>query len=144
KFFSSFLLLFLVAAAAQWANICSSQPATKIRGCDTKGCGGYNQPRGARRHGGVDVVCEDGSTIHALFMGRTDQQTRPYGNAIDDKVQLSGEGFCIKMFYIKPVKSSGPIRKGENIGVLLPMQSVYQGITSHVQNHDFTDPTPYL
>uniref|UniRef100_A0A8C6ZCX2 Uncharacterized protein n=1 Tax=Nothoprocta perdicaria TaxID=30464 RepID=A0A8C6ZCX2_NOTPE len=66
--------------------------SNQIRGCDTKGCGGYNQPRGARRHGGVDVVCEDGSTVHALFTGRIDGRTRPYGNAIDDGVQLSREG----------------------------------------------------
>ncbi|NXA50340.1 LECT2 protein, partial [Nothocercus julius] len=142
------LLPFLLAAAAQWANICSSEPANKIRGCDTKGCGGYNQPRGGKRHRGVDVVCGDGSAVRAPFTGRIDRRARPYGNgnAIDDGLQLSGSGFCVKMFYIKPAKSSGPIRKGEKIGVLLPMQSVYRGITSHVhvQNCDFTDPTPHL
>lgn len=55
-------------------------------------------------------------------------------------------GFCVKMFYIKPVKYSGPIEKGEKIGVLLPMQRVYRGIISHVhiQNCDLTDPTPNL
>lgn len=38
--FSSFL-----ATAAQWAKICSSQPANKIRSCDSQGCGGYDSPR---------------------------------------------------------------------------------------------------
>ncbi|XP_009975003.2 leukocyte cell-derived chemotaxin-2-like [Tyto alba] len=136
------------ATAAQWAKICSSQPANKIRGCDSQGCGGYNDPRGGRKHRGVDVVCEDGSVVYAPFTGKIDKQARPYGNgnAIDNGVQLSGSGFCIKMFYIKPVKYSGSIRKGEKIGVLLPMQRVYQGIISHVhiQNCDLTDPTPNL
>ncbi|NXG92767.1 LECT2 protein, partial [Stercorarius parasiticus] len=143
-----FFLFFFLAAAAQWAKICSSQPANKIRGCDSHGCGGYNVPRGGRKHRGVDVVCEDGSVVYAPFTGRITRQVRPYGNgnAIDNGVQLSGSGFCVKMFYIKPVKYSGPIEKGEKIGVLLPMQRVYRGIISHVhiQNCDLTDPTPNL
>ncbi|XP_030360839.1 leukocyte cell-derived chemotaxin-2 [Strigops habroptila] len=136
------------ATAAQWAKICSGQPSNKIRGCDSHGCGGYNYPRGARKHKGVDVVCEDGSVVYAPFTGNIDKRARPYGNnnAIDNGVQLSGSGFCIKMFYIKPIKVSGLIRKGEKIGVLLPMQKVYRGIISHVhiQNCDSTDPTPNL
>uniref|UniRef100_A0A8C4XQB3 Uncharacterized protein n=1 Tax=Falco tinnunculus TaxID=100819 RepID=A0A8C4XQB3_FALTI len=38
-------------------------------------------------------------------------------------------GLCVKMCYIK---YSGPIKKGEKIDVLLPMQRVYRGITSPV------------
>ncbi|NXT75231.1 LECT2 protein, partial [Zapornia atra] len=134
--------------AAQWGNICSSQPANRVRGCDRHGCGGYNNPRGGRKHRGVDVVCEDGSAVYAPFTGKIEKPARPYGNgnAIDNGVQLSGAGFCIKMFYIRPVKNRGSIQKGEKIGVMLPMQSVYPGITSHVhiQNCDLTDPTPNL
>lgn len=50
------------------------------------------------------------------------------------------------MFYIKPVKYRGTMKKGEKIGVLLPMQSVYRGIISHVhiQNCDLTNPTSNL
>ncbi|XP_009501203.2 LOW QUALITY PROTEIN: leukocyte cell-derived chemotaxin-2-like [Phalacrocorax carbo] len=137
------------AAAAQWAEICSGQPANKIRGCDAQGCGGCNDPRGGgRKHRGVDVVCEDGSVVSTPFAGRIHKRARSYGNgsAIGSGVQLSGSGFCIKMLYIKPVKYSGPIKKGEKISVLLPMQRVYQGITSHVhiQNCDLTDPTSNL
>uniref|UniRef100_A0A8C6IU69 Uncharacterized protein n=1 Tax=Melopsittacus undulatus TaxID=13146 RepID=A0A8C6IU69_MELUD len=135
---SSSLMPGIVTTAAQWAKICSSQPSNKIRGCDSHGCGGYSSSRGGRKHRGV----------YAPFTGNIDKQARPYGNnnAIDNRVQLSGSGFCIKMFYIKPIKYSGPIRKGEKIGVLLPMQKVYRGITSHVhiQNCNLTDPTPNL
>ncbi|XP_009700304.1 PREDICTED: leukocyte cell-derived chemotaxin-2-like [Cariama cristata] len=136
------------AAAEKWARICSSHPTNEIRGCDAQGCGGYNNPRGGRKHRGVDVLCEDGSVVYAPFLAKIDRQTKPYGNgnAIDNGVQLSGSGFCIKMFYIKPVKYSGLVKKGEKIGVMLPMQRVYQGIMSHVhiQNCDLTDPTPNL
>ncbi|XP_009463154.1 PREDICTED: leukocyte cell-derived chemotaxin-2-like [Nipponia nippon] len=108
----------------------------------------FSSMRGGKKRGGVDVVCEDGSVAHAPFTGKIDKQARPYrdGNAIDNRVQLSGSGFCIKMFYIKPIDYSGPIEKGEKIGILLSMQRVYQGITSHVhiQNYDLTDSTPNL
>ncbi|XP_068004418.1 leukocyte cell-derived chemotaxin-2-like [Melanerpes formicivorus] len=136
------------AAAAQWAKICSSESANKVRGCDPQGCGGYNYPSAGRKHKGVDVVCQDGAEVFAPFSGRVVKQAKPYGNgnAIDNGVQLAGAGFCIKMFYIKPVKYSGSIKKGEKIGILLPLQKVYRGIISHVhiQNCDLTDPTPYL
>ncbi|NXS93702.1 LECT2 protein, partial [Jacana jacana] len=136
------------AAAGQWAKICSSQPSNRIRDCDSYGCGRYNAPRGGRRHKGVDVLCEDGAVVYAPFTGNIVSRARPYGNgnAIDNGVQLSGSGFCVKMFYIEPVKYNGPITKGEKIGVLLPMQRVYRGIKSHVhiQNCDLTDPTSNL
>ncbi|XP_035194646.1 leukocyte cell-derived chemotaxin-2 [Oxyura jamaicensis] len=145
-------LILLIAissvAAGQWGTICAGQPSNKIRGCDRHGCGHYNAPRGVKKHKGVDVVCTDGSAVYAPFAGKIDRQAKPYGNsnAIDNGIQLSGGGFCIKMFYIKPVKYSGTIKKGEKIGVLLPMQSVYRGITSHVhiQNCDLTNPTSNL
>ncbi|XP_009994005.1 PREDICTED: leukocyte cell-derived chemotaxin-2-like [Chaetura pelagica] len=135
-------------AAAKWGKVCSSQSANKLRGCDSWGCGGYNSPRGARKHKGVDLVCKDGSDVLAPFSGKIDKQAKPYGNgnSIDNGLQLSGSGFCVKIFYIKPIKFSGPIKKGEKIGVLLPMQKVYRGIISHVhiQNCDLSDPTPYV
>lgn len=55
-------------------------------------------------------------------------------------------GFCVKMFYIKPIKYKGSIRKGEKLGTLLPLQKVYPGIQSHVhiENCDSSDPTAYL
>lgn len=55
-------------------------------------------------------------------------------------------GFCIKMFYIKPIKYKGSIKKGEKLGTLLPLQKVYPGIQSHIhiENCDLRDPTAYL
>ncbi|XP_010177166.1 PREDICTED: leukocyte cell-derived chemotaxin-2-like, partial [Mesitornis unicolor] len=133
-----------LAATAQRLKTCSSQPANKIRGCDSQGCGRDSW----KKHRGADVVCEDGSVVYAPFMEKIDRHSRPYrnGNAIDNRVRLSGPGFCIKMYDIKFIKCNDSIRKGEKIGVLLPMQRVYQRITSHVhiQNRDSTDPTPNL
>lgn len=55
-------------------------------------------------------------------------------------------GFCVKIFYIKPIKYKGSIKKGEKLGTLLPLQKVYPGIQSHVHvdNCDSSDPTAYL
>ncbi|XP_019390673.1 PREDICTED: leukocyte cell-derived chemotaxin-2-like [Crocodylus porosus] len=136
------------AFAGPWANICSTQLANRVRGCDSKGCGGYTNERGSQMHQGVDVICKDGSVVYSPFTGNIDRKVKPYGNrnAIDNGIQLSGSGHCIKMFHIKPFKSRGPIKKGQRLGIMLPMQKVYPGITSHVhiQNCDLTDPTHYL
>ncbi|NWX50980.1 LECT2 protein, partial [Steatornis caripensis] len=144
---SIFLFSSFPAAAAQWAKICSSQPTNKIRGCSSQGCGGYNDPRGrGRKHGRVDMLCEDGLVGYAPFTGKINKQARPYGNgnAIDNGVQLSGPGFYFKTFYIKPVKRSSPIKKGEKLSVLLPVRRGCRGITSHgrIRNCDLTGPTP--
>ncbi|NXN90829.1 LECT2 protein, partial [Rhinopomastus cyanomelas] len=136
------------AAADEWAKICSGQSENRIRGCDSEGCGGYGTSRGGKKNRGVDVVCDDGAVVYAPFTGKIKKQVRPFGNgnAIDDGLLLSGSGFCVRIFYIRPIKYKGSVKKGEKIGIMLPMQRVYRGIISHVhiQNCDFTDPTPYL
>ncbi|XP_043845414.1 leukocyte cell-derived chemotaxin-2-like [Dromiciops gliroides] len=162
--FKALLLAVLIstALAGQWNSICAGNPSNIIRTCDIHGCGHYgayrgqNQQirhsylgsRGKRKHGGVDVQCTDGATVYAPFTGNILKEAKPYrkNNAINDGIQISGGGFCVKIFYIKPVKYSGSIQKGEKLGVLLPMQRVYPGIQSHVhiQNCDRSDPTRYL
>ncbi|TFK09516.1 solute carrier family 12 member 4 [Platysternon megacephalum] len=137
-------------AAGPWGPICAGNPRNKIRGCDTFGCGRYNAPRGPRLHKGVDVTCRDGSTVYAPFSGAIGGRVNPYragkNNAINNGILLRGSGFCIHMFYIRPVRYNGRINKGQKIGVMLPMQRVYRGITSHVhvQNCDRSDPTRNL
>ncbi|XP_014383337.1 leukocyte cell-derived chemotaxin-2-like [Alligator sinensis] len=140
--------LLSIVAAGPWGQVCDGNPGNNKRTCDRHGCGHYGAPRGKGVHRGVDVLCQDGSTVRAPFSGRIDRRANPYGNgnAVDNGVQLSGSGYCIKMFYIQPVKYSGSIKKGETLGRMLPMQSVYPGIQSHVhiQNCDRSDPTRNL
>ncbi|XP_039340495.1 myeloid protein 1-like [Mauremys reevesii] len=136
-------------AAGPWGQICAGNPRNKIRGCDRLGCGYYKARRGNRLHLGVDVICRDGSTVYAPFSGVIGGRVNPYKagkNAINNGILLRGSGFCIHMFYIKPVRYSGRINKGQKIGVMLPMQRVYPGITSHVhvQNCDRSNPTGNL
>ncbi|NXK05107.1 LECT2 protein, partial [Herpetotheres cachinnans] len=143
---SSVLLFFsFLATAAQWAKICSSQPANKIRGCDSQGCGGYNETRGKKQRG-ADEVCKDGSVVYAPFTGKIDNHTRPYGNsnAINNSGQLSGSATRAERPAYFASSTAAPSRRGRKIGVLIPMQRIYRGITSHVhiQNCDLTDLLP--
>ncbi|KAM6150148.1 leukocyte cell-derived chemotaxin-2 [Erethizon dorsatum] len=140
--------LISTALAGPWANVCAGRSSNVIRTCDRHGCGQYSARRNGRLHQGVDVLCSDGSTVYAPFTGMIVRQAKPYRNKnpINDGVKLSGGGFCVKIFYIKPIKYKGSIKKGEKLGTLLPLQEVYPGIQSHVhiENCDLSDPTVYL
>lgn len=150
----SFLLLAVIcssrvdASQVTFGPLCSGNPSNRKRGCDTKGCGKYGAGRGKRKHMGLDIVCADGATVYAPFDVKLNGRSRPYGNnnAIDNGINLSGEGLCFKLFYVKPDRYTGTLKKGQRIGSLLPMQSVYPGITSHVhvQMCDKSDPTKYF
>ncbi|TFK09519.1 phosphorylase b kinase regulatory subunit beta [Platysternon megacephalum] len=137
-------------AAGRWAQICDGNPLNSVRGCDKYGCGYYGAPRNGRKHLAVDVKCQDGSGVYAPFSGLIVRRIKPFGNnnAIDDGILLREvkSGSCIKLAFIRPLRSRGWIRKGSKIGVMLPMQSVYPDISSHVriQNCDYSNPTGNL
>ncbi|XP_032631996.1 leukocyte cell-derived chemotaxin-2 [Chelonoidis abingdonii] len=137
-------------AAGPWGQICAGNPRNKARGCDGYGCGYYTAPRkdDRRKHLGVDVICRDGSTVYAPFSGMIERRINPHRgrNVINNGVKLRGSGFCVHMFYIRPVTYRGWIKKGQKIGEMLPMQRVYPGITSHVhvQNCNHFNVTRYL
>uniref|UniRef100_A0A452INE6 Leukocyte cell derived chemotaxin 2 n=1 Tax=Gopherus agassizii TaxID=38772 RepID=A0A452INE6_9SAUR len=137
-------------AAGRWAQICDGNPLNSIRGCDKYGCGYYGAARNGRKHLAVDVKCQDGSGVYAPFSGLIVRRIKPFGNnnAIDDGILLREvkSGSCIKLAFIRPLRNRGWIRKGSKIGVMLPMQSVYPDIISHVriQNCDYSNPTGNL
>ncbi|XP_034162025.2 leukocyte cell derived chemotaxin 2, tandem duplicate 1 isoform X1 [Pangasianodon hypophthalmus] len=148
------VLCVLQSATAQvkFGQLCSGNSANTKRGCDSSkyGCGHYGASRsgGTRKHEGLDIVCADGATVYAPFDVKINRKAVPYreNNAINDGIELSGQGLCFKLFYMKPVKYSGSLRKGQKLGTLLSMQKVYPGITSHihVQMCDKSDPTKYF
>ncbi|CAM4599605.1 unnamed protein product [Caretta caretta] len=137
-------------AAGQWAQISNGNPWNSIRGSDKYRCGYCGPPRNGRKHLAVIVKCQDGSGVYAPFSGLIVRCIKPFGNnnAIDDGILLSEvkTGSCIKLAFIRPLRSRGWIRKGSKIGVMLPMQSVYPDISSHVriQNCDHSNPTGNL
>nr|XP_015205248.1 PREDICTED: leukocyte cell-derived chemotaxin-2 [Lepisosteus oculatus] len=128
--------------------LCSGNPGNTKRGCDRYGCGNYGASRNGYHNLGLDITCADGATVYAPFDIRLNAHVRPYGNGnkIDDGIQFTGQGLCVKLFYVKPDKIKGWVKKGERIGIMLPMQGVYPGITSHVHVEmcDRSDPTEYF
>ncbi|XP_055745239.1 leukocyte cell-derived chemotaxin-2-like [Salvelinus fontinalis] len=145
----------LIAALSEcemvkFGQLCSGNSSNRRRTGDRWGQGHYGARRGDRVHQGLDIVCNDGDTVYAPFdvklNGKVIVYTDPKKAAINEGINLSGEGLCFKLFYVKPDKYSGVVKKGQRIGTLLTMQSVYPGITSHVhvQMCDKSDPTKFF
>uniref|UniRef100_A0A8C9QWX7 Leukocyte cell derived chemotaxin 2, tandem duplicate 2 n=1 Tax=Scleropages formosus TaxID=113540 RepID=A0A8C9QWX7_SCLFO len=149
-----FLLAALVSVHEQvkFGTLCKGNPTNKHRKCDSFGCGNYGARRagGTRKHMGLDIVCTDGDTVLAPFHVKINGPASPYTTgvnaAINDGLNLSGQGLCFKLFYVKPVETSGTVEQGQELGTMLPMQEVYPGITSHVhvQMCNKSDPTKYF
>uniref|UniRef100_A0A2K5EQ97 Peptidase M23 domain-containing protein n=1 Tax=Aotus nancymaae TaxID=37293 RepID=A0A2K5EQ97_AOTNA len=136
--------------ARPWANICVDKSSNENRTCDRHGCGQYSA-QSQRPHQGVDVLCSAGSTVFAPFTGMImgPLQLKPYWTCMNGNINNYTSfllGFCVKTFYIKPIKYKGPTKRGEKLGTLLPLQKVSPGIQSHVhiENCDLSDPTAYL
>ncbi|XP_074475531.1 leukocyte cell-derived chemotaxin-2-like [Sebastes fasciatus] len=144
------LAVLCVCDGVKFGQLCGGNSDNSRRGSDSWGQGHYGAGRGTRDHKGLDIVCSDGSVVYAPFDVTLNRKvivyTDPAKAAINNGINLSGGGLCFKLFYIQPDRTSGSVRKGERIGVMLPMQSVYPGITSHVhvQMCDRSDPTPYF
>ncbi|XP_062234463.1 leukocyte cell-derived chemotaxin-2-like isoform X1 [Platichthys flesus] len=144
------LAVLCVCDAVRFGQLCSGNPANNRRTSDSWGQGHYGARRGTRVHAGLDIVCSDGAAVYApcdvTLGGRLTVYTDASKAAINSGINLRAEGLCFKLFYVNPDRTSGSVRKGERIGTMMPMQSVYPGITSHVhvQLCDKSDPTQYF
>ncbi|KAM9831264.1 leukocyte cell-derived chemotaxin-2-like [Neosynchiropus ocellatus] len=146
------LVVLSVCECVRFGPICRGNPTNRRRTSDSWGAGYFGARRGSRVHQGLDIVCADDSEVIAPFdvtlMGRLTVYKDPTGEKapINMGINLRGEGLSFKFFYVRPDRVSGTVRKGQRIGTMLPMQSVYPGITSHVhvQMTDKSDPTPYF
>ncbi|KAM4525121.1 leukocyte cell-derived chemotaxin-2-like [Odontesthes bonariensis] len=145
------LAVLWVCDAVKFGQLCSGNPNNRIRTSDRLGQGHYGARRSnGRVHRGVDIVCRDGSAVYAPFdatlHGKVIVYNDPKKKAIDEGINLRGAGLCFKLFYVRPFRTSGSVRKGQRIGTMLPMQRVYPGITSHVhvQMCDRSNPTRYF
>ncbi|XP_072228890.1 leukocyte cell-derived chemotaxin-2-like [Leuresthes tenuis] len=144
------LAVLWVSEGVKFGQLCDGNPNNRRRTSDSVGQGHYGASRNGRVHKGLDIVCRDGSAVYAPFdatlHGKLVVYNDPQKAAIDEGINLRGEGLCFKLFYVRPDRTSGSVRKGERIGTMLPMQRVYPGITSHVhvQMCDKSDPTRYF
>uniref|UniRef100_A0A672GUN1 Leukocyte cell-derived chemotaxin 2 like n=1 Tax=Salarias fasciatus TaxID=181472 RepID=A0A672GUN1_SALFA len=139
-----------VCDGVKFGQLCSGNPLNSRRTSDHWGTGSYGASRTHGRHQGLDIRCSDGAEVYAPFdvtlHGKLLVYNRPEKAAIDQGINLRGGGLCFKLFYVRPDRTSGTVLKGQRIGTMLPMQSVYPGITSHihVQMCDKSDPTPHF
>ncbi|XP_056285661.1 leukocyte cell-derived chemotaxin-2-like [Pseudoliparis swirei] len=150
KHFVVLLAVLCVCGAVRFGQLCSGNPLNIRRTSDSWGHGHHGASRGSREHQGLDIRCRDGATVYAPFdvtlHGKVTVYTNASKAAINSGVNLRGQGLCFKLFYVRPDSASGSVRKGRRLGVMMPMQTVYPGITSHVhvQMCDQSDPTPYF
>ncbi|KAM4525381.1 leukocyte cell-derived chemotaxin-2-like [Odontesthes bonariensis] len=144
------LAVLWVCDGVKFGQLCNGNPNNRRRTSDSFGQGHYGARRNGKLHEGLDIVCQDGSAVYAPFdvtlQGKLIVYNDPRKAAIDEGINLRGEGLCFKLFYVRPDRTTGSVRKGERIGTMLPMQTVYPGITSHVhvQMCDKSDPTSYF
>ncbi|XP_038159118.1 leukocyte cell-derived chemotaxin-2-like [Cyprinodon tularosa] len=144
------LVVLCVCDGVEFGQLCQGNPSNRRRTSDRYGQGHYGASRGGRLHKGVDIECSDGSVVYAPFDVTLHGKVIVYNDrskaAINEGINLRGEGHCFKLFYVRPDKTTGSVTKGERIGTMLPMQSVYPGITSHVhiQMCDKSDPTAMI
>ncbi|KAI1898589.1 hypothetical protein AGOR_G00073950 [Albula goreensis] len=120
------------SALAKFGALCSGNPSNRKRGCDGRGygCGNYGASRGggARKHLGLDIVCADGATVYAPFDVTLGGRAVPYkkNNAINDGINLKGEGLCFKLFYVKPTSTKGQSRRVRKSGHCCPCRRCIQ------------------
>ncbi|CAN9493042.1 unnamed protein product [Ophioblennius macclurei] len=144
------IALLSVCGAERFGQLCEGNPQNSRRTSDKWGGGSFGASRTHGRHQGLDIRCRDGAAVYAPFdvtlHGKLKVYNRPEKAAIDEGINLRGGGLCFKLFYVRPDRTSGTVLKGQRIGTMLPMQSVYPGMTSHVhvQMCDRSDPTPYF
>lgn len=100
--------LFAFRRRNDWDYIVTPQ---KIRN-DVIGKGAFNEPRGDRKHQGIDLLANLGQYVHTPIPGKVVRYAAPYPE--DSRfngvlIQGSGEyaAYQVKIFYIKPSVSPG-------------------------------------
>ncbi|XP_078363053.1 leukocyte cell-derived chemotaxin-2-like [Oculina patagonica] len=139
-----------------FAQICSSNPSNRIRGCDRQGCGGFGASRGSRSHRGIDVVCSTGSRVYSPFPATVIRRSNPYVNsnaAYNTGIYLQGTGawseYRVKMWYVtKGVGNGASLSAGSPIGYMTNRAANSPGMTNHVhvqleKNGRVVNPTSY-
>lgn len=126
----------------------------KQRECDTQGCGHWGASRGSRRHNGVDLECNIGTSINAPISGKVTKLGFPYGAS--DKlhlryVEIESSDYFFRVFYVDPaVKVGDEVALDTVIGHSQELGCFFPGITEHVhfeikdKHENYVDPNPFL
>lgn len=127
----------------------------KIRGWDDQGNGAFGSSRakGTRKHSGVDVVVEEGDSIHAMRAGIVSKIGYPHDPDNRKKGHLRYVEVAVglrrhRYFYVEPtVRKYDVVEADQIIGKAQGLTEIYKGITDHIHfeikldDGSFIDPT---
>jgi murein DD-endopeptidase MepM/ murein hydrolase activator NlpD len=115
------------------------------RDCDSQGCGFYGASRsgGTRKHNGIDLCQEDGTSLPVgteIQTGFAEGEVVKVGWAYGDPnkshlryVAIRVKDYFVRVFYIEPtVKVGDKVYPDTVIGKSLSLGEFYEGITEHV------------
>lgn len=103
---------------------------------DRWGHGRFGEPRGARTHGGLDIVAVPGEVVSSPIEGTITPESLPYADDASYRgLLISGtgpwEGYEVRMFYVVGFLS-GRVAAGQTVGLAQDLGRRYPGITNHV------------
>lgn len=126
----------------------------KIRTQDKWGAGHFGASRGERKHMGVDLVVEEGSSFVAMNSGIVSKFGQVYKDSPQYKyISVISEGGIVwRYMYLNSCVQIGQrVEAGETIlGTYDSLEPRYPGITPHVHldiknfNNEYIDPTPII
>jgi len=103
---------------------------------DGEGDGHYGASRGARRHNGIDYICEPGQAIKAPFNMFLKRISYPNSDLIMQGVAWQSGSSTGKMFYFKPDKNliGKAVKEGDVIGYAQSVAEDYglPGMINHI------------
>lgn len=131
-------------------------PLAKIikRGCDPKGCGHFEAPRGSKLHKGFDIVSIADESVVSMIDGVVTKIGYPYQRALQFRyVEVSNEEYRIRLMYVEPTKGlkvGDYVCSGDRVGYAQNISGYWKGgMKNHVhieiyKKGNLVDPEPYL
>lgn len=124
------------------------------RNTDPTGNGWYGASRGRRKHRGVDLVAEPGTTVYSPIHGTITKIGYPYADALQFRyVEITAEVYRIWLMYVEPkpgIEVGQKIFIGDEVGTV---QAIGPHHHPHMKNHLhiqvwknglLTDPQPII
>ncbi len=104
-------------------------PTGKPVRMDRQGSGLWNARRGARRHKGVDFLCDPGQEVLSPIDGFVLREARPYEQGVYSGLVIQAPDVHVKIFYIDPLREliGGQVLRGQPIGYAQDISAKYAG-----------------
>ena len=123
----------------QTPTLASPVPNLQIRGRDSRGEGRFGASRdgGKRKHEGVDVEANSGSTATSTVHGTITRIGKPYEKEPFRYVEVTtSDGFVVRHFYVLPnqnIRVGSLVKAGQTpIGTVQDLSIKFPGITNHI------------